>query len=382
MGHPRGRDRAVPRRGAAPARRPDHVPRRARSTRADRRRARPVGGAQRGRVGRARAAHQPERAGRLPGYQMLYRFADAATEADLTRHQAAIAAAAPRGSLTGTQSYLNVKHAAERAMAVYVPFVVAFGVLGLCMSVLTIGVVVNGAVGAATRRIGVLKSLGFTPAQVVRAYVGQALIPAAVGTVLGLGLGNLLAVPAMRQEGTPSGPAPGRSRCGSTPPWRRWRWPPSRSRRWCGVPRRAAAGGRGDRRRPGAAARPGPRDPAAARAAAAAAPGEHRAGRPVRPSRPVGGHGRRRGARRGRGHVVHRPLPVARRRAERAGPPVAGRRGGADVHPAAARVGGAAEDRRQRRGRPGHRRPARQPKGTSGRSRARSGSPGWPVPPP
>ena len=67
------------------------------------------------------------------------------------------------------------------------PFLVAFGVLGLVMSVLIIGIVVSGAVGAGTRRIGILKALGFTPAQVVRAYVAQALIPAAVGTVLGVG---------------------------------------------------------------------------------------------------------------------------------------------------------------------------------------------------
>jgi putative ABC transport system permease protein len=55
-----------------------------------------------------------------------------------------------------------------------VPFVVAFGVIGLAMSVLIVGNVVNGAVVAGYRRIGVLKSLGFTPAQVVAAYVAQA----------------------------------------------------------------------------------------------------------------------------------------------------------------------------------------------------------------
>ncbi|WP_327733052.1 FtsX-like permease family protein [Streptomyces nojiriensis] len=50
------------------------------------------------------------------------------------------------------------------------------------MSVLIVGNVVASSVNMGTRRIGILKAVGFTPAQVVRAYVGRALIPAAVGT--------------------------------------------------------------------------------------------------------------------------------------------------------------------------------------------------------
>jgi putative ABC transport system permease protein len=138
-------------------------------------------------------------AGSTPGYEMLYRFRQAATSAQVTADKAAITGAVPAHALTGAQSYLTVRQEATREIATFVPFVVAFGVLGLLLSVLIIGVVVSGAVGAATRRIGILKSLGFTPAQVVRGYVGQALIPAAVGTVLGVVVGNLLAVPVLSQ---------------------------------------------------------------------------------------------------------------------------------------------------------------------------------------
>ena len=53
------------------------------------------------------------------------------------------------------------------------PFLVAFGVIGLVMSVLIVANVVSGAVVAGYRRIGILKSIGFTPAQVVAAYTGQ-----------------------------------------------------------------------------------------------------------------------------------------------------------------------------------------------------------------
>jgi putative ABC transport system permease protein len=78
---------------------------------------------------------------------------------------------------------------------VFVPFLVAFGVLALAMSVLIVANVVTGSVASAVRRIGILKALGFTPGEVVRAYVGQALLPAAVGAGAGVIAGNLLAVP-------------------------------------------------------------------------------------------------------------------------------------------------------------------------------------------
>ncbi|MCO6011711.1 ABC transporter permease [Actinoallomurus purpureus] len=135
--------------------------------------------------------------GRTPAHQMLYRFARAATDAQIAADRAAIAASVPPGAMTGAASYLKIKLAASRTSATFVPFVVAFAVLGLFMSVLVIGIVVSGAVSAATRRIGILKSLGFTPAQVVRAYVAQALIPATVGTVLGVAFGNLLSIPVL-----------------------------------------------------------------------------------------------------------------------------------------------------------------------------------------
>ncbi|MEU7969327.1 FtsX-like permease family protein [Streptomyces sp. NPDC049097] len=138
-------------------------------------------------------------------YEMLYRFRHAGTESRMAANRAAVTTAVPRGTMTGSHSYLAVKQQETANAMAFVPFLAAFGVLGLLLSVLVIGIVVSGAVGAATRRIGILKSLGFTPAQVVRAYVGQALIPAVVGCALGLGLGNLLAIPVLREVGTAFG---------------------------------------------------------------------------------------------------------------------------------------------------------------------------------
>jgi putative ABC transport system permease protein len=135
--------------------------------------------------------------GSAPDYQMLYRFQRAATDAEVAADRAAIAAALPAGSLTGTRSWLAIKQLESANTAAFVPFVIAFGILAVVLSVLIIAIVVGGAVGAATRRIGILKSLGFTPSQVTRAYVAQALVPAAVGVVLGAVLGNLIAVPVL-----------------------------------------------------------------------------------------------------------------------------------------------------------------------------------------
>src|SRR4029078_10163066 len=67
--------------------------------------------------------------------------------------------------------------------------------------------VIAGAGGTGTRRIGILKALGFTPQQVVRAYTVQALIPALVGAVLGVVAGNLLRIPILAETNTLYGTA-------------------------------------------------------------------------------------------------------------------------------------------------------------------------------
>ena len=142
------------------------------------------------------------------GYQMLYRFADAGSDAQVAADRGRIAAATPAGALTGSRSWLVVKHDADQNTGVFVPFLAAFGILGLVMSALIVGTVVTGAIGASIRRIGILKALGCTPAQVTRAYAGQALLPASAGAALGVVAGNALAVPVLAQTnsvyGTPS----------------------------------------------------------------------------------------------------------------------------------------------------------------------------------
>jgi len=137
--------------------------------------------------------------GVVEGYQMLYRFASAATTADVDAGRANVLASLPAGALAGSQSWLTTRANSAGQTVLFVPFLIAFGVLGVLMAVLIIGNVIAGAVGTGTRRIGILKALGFTPHQVVRAYTVQALVPAAVGAGLGVVAGNILIMPVLAQ---------------------------------------------------------------------------------------------------------------------------------------------------------------------------------------
>ncbi|WP_406210095.1 ABC transporter permease [Kitasatospora sp. NBC_01560] len=146
-------------------------------------------------------------AGAKTDEEMLYRFAKSGTDADLTMAKQAIAAAAPAGSVESGQSYLAVEKQAVGTAKSYVPFLVVFGILGLFLSALIIAIVVSGAVVSGIRRIGILKSLGFTPWQVARAYAAQALIPAVIGVLGGTLFGNLLAVPVLNDASKDLGAA-------------------------------------------------------------------------------------------------------------------------------------------------------------------------------
>ena len=128
-----------------------------------------------------------------PSAQLLYRFARSGSAADIRADVAAVTRTLPAGAVTATLSYLTVRLAETSGIAPLAPFVAAFGVIGLVMSVLIAANVVSGAVVSGYRRIGILKSIGFTPAQVSAAYAGMALVPAVVGCAVGLVLGNLLA---------------------------------------------------------------------------------------------------------------------------------------------------------------------------------------------
>jgi putative ABC transport system permease protein len=105
--------------------------------------------------------------GAPPQAEMLYRFASAGTSAQARSDVAAVAAALPAGAVGPYTSWLNARQQATSNSAILAPFVEAFALIGILMAVLIVTNVVSGAVVASYRRIGVLKSVGFSPAQVV-----------------------------------------------------------------------------------------------------------------------------------------------------------------------------------------------------------------------
>jgi putative ABC transport system permease protein len=133
------------------------------------------------------------------GFQMLYRFTTAprdaaASAADLS----AATRGLPAGALTGSHSSVLDQQNAAAGPETYAVFLMVFGILSLAVAILIVGNVVSGTVVAGWRHIGVLKAIGFTPRQVVAVYLVMMSIPALVGSVFGVALGDLLAQPMLR----------------------------------------------------------------------------------------------------------------------------------------------------------------------------------------
>jgi putative ABC transport system permease protein len=139
-------------------------------------------------------------AGSPASEQLLYRFASAGTATQIHADLAEISRALPRGAVTGAGSWLSAQDQSTGNGAIMEPFVVAFALIGLVMAVLIVGNVVSGAVVAGYHRIGVLKSLGLTPAQVVVAYLSRVGWPALAGCLIGVVAGNVLAIPVLSKS--------------------------------------------------------------------------------------------------------------------------------------------------------------------------------------
>jgi putative ABC transport system permease protein len=130
--------------------------------------------------------------------QMLYRFTQAASYAQVRADVTQVTRALPPGAVVGAASWLAAANQAAGNGAIMEPFVVAFALIGLAMAVLIVGNVISGAVVAGYQRIGVLKSIGLSPAQVVVAYLSRVGWPAVAGCLAGVVLGNVLAIPVLQ----------------------------------------------------------------------------------------------------------------------------------------------------------------------------------------
>ena len=132
--------------------------------------------------------------------QLLYRFSQASTNTQIRSDIKEVAAALPPGAVTGNADWLAQETQNTGSAATMEPFVVAFAFIGLVLAVLIVGNVISGAVVAGYHRIGVLKSIGLTPAQVVATYLVRVGWPALAGCVVGVVAGNVLATPVLNKS--------------------------------------------------------------------------------------------------------------------------------------------------------------------------------------
>lgn len=128
-------------------------------------------------------------------YLVAYRLHHASTQADIANAIRAITGSVPANAVMDTSNYLDAKLNADRTTAVMIPFLAAFSVFALVASGLIIANLIGGAVIAGVREIGIMKSVGFTPAQVVSTFAGRTLLPAFVGCAVGLPAGVLVSQP-------------------------------------------------------------------------------------------------------------------------------------------------------------------------------------------
>jgi putative ABC transport system permease protein len=132
-------------------------------------------------------------------YTMAYRFGHAPSATQLGQDISRLQSAFEPGALRDTTSYLDVRNVFNVTASAILTLLLAFSVFALGSVALIVANVVTGAVIAGYREIGIMKAVGFTPAQVVQVFVGQMAAPALAGCAIGIPLGLLVSQPLLNQ---------------------------------------------------------------------------------------------------------------------------------------------------------------------------------------
>ena len=103
-----------------------------------------------------------ERAGAPRQEQMLYTFRHASTVAQVSADLAELQAALPAGAIIGHAVALSSENLATMGNGIHASSTVPYAVMALLLAAVIIAAVAAAAVTAGYRRIGVLKSIGFT----------------------------------------------------------------------------------------------------------------------------------------------------------------------------------------------------------------------------
>jgi ABC-type antimicrobial peptide transport system permease subunit len=141
-----------------------------------------------------------EKAGAPKQELMLYTFSNASTVAQVSSDLTELRAALPAGTIISYATALSSASQDTTGAGIRTSSNVPYTLTALLLAAVIIASVAAGAVTAGYRRIGVLKSIGFTPAQVVAVYLTQLGIPALAGSLAGTALGSRWVLPRIQEN--------------------------------------------------------------------------------------------------------------------------------------------------------------------------------------
>ena len=164
-------------------------------------------------IGVARAWVQPGQMAPLAdgdqvrlGYEMAYRFQRAATADELVADRHLVEAALPPSSeLWRVTDWLRVRAGSVWLVTLMSSIIFAFSVFALAAVAVVVASVVAGAVLSSYRDIGIIKALGFTPREVVAIFIGQMVLPALAGAIVGIPLGAMVSGPILSDVASETG---------------------------------------------------------------------------------------------------------------------------------------------------------------------------------
>src|SRR4029077_9681154 len=128
-------------------------------------------------------------------YLMDYRFANDPTSAQLQQSVDRLRAGLPAGSITGSLNYILVRNIFNITNQILTGVLSAFSIFALAATVAIVATLVTGIVISAYREIGIMKAIGFMPAEVVGVFALQIVIPALAASLLGIPLGTIVSQP-------------------------------------------------------------------------------------------------------------------------------------------------------------------------------------------
>jgi len=125
-------------------------------------------------------------------YLMDYRFPGDPTSAQLGGYVDRLKASLPPGSITASVNYLLIRSIFNITNQILTGVLGAFSVFALAATIAVVAILVTGIVISAYREIGIMKAIGFTPAEVVGVFSLQITIPALAACLVGIPAGTLL----------------------------------------------------------------------------------------------------------------------------------------------------------------------------------------------